>query len=318
MIYRRLFSLIIVLGLLWSVKPVQAQETSPDLALLAIELWPDYDQEGVLVLYTGTLAAEVVLPAAVTLPLPEGADVHAVARISSDNTMVDDIVFEVGASEVTLTTPDSRFRVEYYLPYEADGEEHSFAAAWTFPFNIASVTMDVQQPAAATNFTVTPAVPNVVTGQDGLTYHRSTGQPLDAGQTLSVVLRYTLPDNQLTQSLLQQNTNATTPETTTTTEPTSPPSTSSNLPLILAGIGGLIISGTLIWQGLKERSQLQQKKKELVRRQSPRSSPILSKKRVMPSPSATGEAAQFCHQCGRAAQPEDRFCRQCGTQLKGR
>lgn len=318
MIQRRLLYLIFVLSWLWSVIPVRAQETSPDLALLAIELWPDYDQEGVLVLYTGTLAAEAVLPAVVTLPLLEGADVHAVARISSDNTMVDDIVFEVGASEVTLTTPDSRFRVEYYLPYEADGEEHSFAAAWTFPFNIASVTIDAQQPAAATNFTITPTAPNVVTGQDGLTYHRSTAQPLEAGQVLSVEIRYTLPGNQLTQSLLQQNTGVTTPETTTTTELTATTPASSNLPLILAGIGGLIISGTLIWQGLKERSQQQQKKKELVRRQSPRSSPVLSKRRAAPTPPATGEAAQFCHQCGRAAQPEDRFCRQCGTQLKGR
>lgn len=318
MIYRRLFSLMIVLGLLWSVVPVQAQEASPELALLAIELWPDYDQEGVLVLYTGTLTAEAVLPAAVTLPLPEGADVHAVARISSDNTMIDDIAFEVSSAMLTLTTPDSRFRVEYYLPYEADGEERTFAAAWTFPFHIASATIDVQQPAAATNFTVTPAAPNVVTGQDGLTYHRSTARPLEAGQPLNVELRYTLPGNQLTQSLLQQNTSVVTPATATTTEPAVTAPASSNLPLILAGIGGLIISGTLIWQGLKERSQQQQKKKELVRRQSPRSSPVLSKRRAAPIPPATGEAAQFCHQCGRAAQPEDRFCRQCGTQLKGR
>lgn len=297
--------------------PVHAQETSPDLNLLAIELWPDYDREEVLVLYTGTLAPEVELPAVVTLPLPEGADVHAVARISADNTMVDDITFEVVATGVTLTTPDNRFRVEYYLPHEAEGEERTFAAAWTFPFNIANITIDVQQPAAATNFTVTPAAPNVVTGQDGLTYHRSTTRPLEAGQPLNIQLNYTLPGNQLTQSMLQQNNSVTTPETTTTTTPTVTPA-SSNLPLILAGIGGLIISGTLIWQGLRERSQQQQKKKELVRRHVPRSSPALSKRRAAPTAPTTGEAAQFCHQCGRAAQPEDRFCRQCGTQLKGR
>lgn len=314
---RRLLYLVLVWSFLWGVLPVQAQESSPDLELLAIELWPDYDDARVLVLFTGTLNAAAALPATLTLPLPPGADVHAVARISADNVMVDDIAFEVNEESVTLTTPDSRFRVEYYLPYEADGEERTFEATWTFPFGITSAVLDVQQPAAATDFTVSPAAPNIVTGADGLTYHRSPGRTVVAGQPLQVAINYSLPGGQLTQSLLQQNTPATESEPVVTTEPAASPTSSSNLPLILAGIGGLIISGTLIWQGLRERSQQQEKKKQGIRRTT-RPAHGAGPKRTAPSVPANGETAQFCHECGREAHAEDRFCRHCGTPLKGR
>ena len=104
--------------LLWfGLTPAQAQDSSPNLAKLDVELWPDYDQNAVLVLWTGTIDATAPLPATITLPLSSGADVHAVARISDDGQMIDDITFEVTEAEVTLTTPDRRFRIEYYLPY---------------------------------------------------------------------------------------------------------------------------------------------------------------------------------------------------------
>lgn len=298
--------------LIWfGFTPIQAQNSSPNLAKLDVELWPDYDQTAVLVLWTGTVDATTSLPATVTLPLPPGADVHAVARISDDGQMIDDITFEVTEAEVTLTTPDRRFRIEYYLPYEQDGNQHTFTIAWAFPMRIAEVVVGVQQPAAATDFSLNPTAQDTVTGQDGLTYHRLASVPLSANEPLSLSFTYDLPDEQLTVSTLQTGES----ETTQTTEPaTTETPTSSNLPLILAGIGGLIISGTLIWQGLRERTKAQ--KQPAGRRLPPRPNrPIITKTKP---PVAASGVVSFCHQCGREASADDRFCRQCGTAIKGR
>jgi len=293
--------------------PAQAQESSPDLATLAVELWPDYDRPTMLVLLTGSLAPSVTLPATVTIPLPPNADVHAVARISSDNRMVDDIVFSETGGAVTLTTPDSRFRVEYYLPYEQSGEARTFAVGWVFPFAIGSVTVNVQQPAAATDFTLSPTPQSVTTGQDGLTYHLLAPQTLPAGQSVQFELNYTLPGDVLTVETSAVNNTATVPPVNEP-EPNAPSTPSSNnLPLILAGVGGLIISATLIWQGLRERAAPKNRPAIHRRPLSARSAPA----RKQPPAAPAGEV-RFCHQCGREASPDDRFCRQCGTQLKGR
>lgn len=313
--YRQLLlSFLLCLTLFFSL-PAQAQESSPDLATLAIELWPDYDRPTVLVLLTGSLAPSVPLPAKVTIPLPANADIHAVARISTSNTLVDDIVFTETVGAVTLTTPDSRFRVEYYLPYEQTGEDRAFVVDWLFPFALGSVTVNVQQPAAAINFAVNPAPQSVTTGQDGLTYHLLAPQTLPAGQPVHFELSYTLPDNMLTVETESVDNTASAP---TMSEPESNTSTASsdssdNLPLILAGVGGLIISATLIWQGLRERATPKSQPSTRQRPPSARSAPA----RKQPPTTPAGEV-RFCHQCGREASLDDRFCRQCGTPLKGR
>ena len=310
--HRQLLLFFLLCLTLFLALPAQAQESSPDLATLAVELWPDYDRPTVLVLITGSLAPTVALPATVTIPLPANADVHAVARISTTNTLVDDIVFEESDGAVTLTTPDSRFRVEYYLPYEQSGEDRSFAADWVFPFAVASVTVNVQEPAAATNFAISPAPQSVTTGQDGLTYHLLAPQTLAAGQPLEFDLTYTLADNVLTVETATEGDTASAPPASEP-EQTTAASGNGNLPLILAGVGGLIISATLIWQGLRERSA--QKSRPVVRRRPTPARPGPAHKQTPETP--TGEA-RFCHQCGREASSDDRFCRQCGTLLKGR
>lgn len=322
----RLFFLLFISGWwLWGNSPTQALNISPaaqstiiSLDTLAVELWPDYDDPTMLLLFTGSLPATMSLPASVSLPLPEGAVIHAVARITDDNVMIDDIAYTTANGMITLETPDRGFRVEYYLPYTVAGFERTFALGLAFPFAINTMSVAVQQPAAATSFTLSPTPQTNLVGQDGLTYYRLADQPLAAGQTLNLSVRYTLPGNQLTVNAAAANTP---PSATSPTQ-----NSSTNLPLILAGIGGLILSGTLIWQGLKERKAANTHKKPPVRsRPMPKQNRPARTKRATPQaePAPTpptlpiGEI-RFCHQCGREAQPEDRFCRQCGTQLKGR
>ena len=54
-----------------------AQTTSPAFSEFVVELWPEYDQPTVLVIYRANLSDDVPLPATVTFRLPEHVeDVH--------------------------------------------------------------------------------------------------------------------------------------------------------------------------------------------------------------------------------------------------
>ena len=114
--------ILLFIFLLMPMATCFAQNPVHGIDSLDIEIWPDYDKTSVLVLLTGTLPGDTRFPASVTLPLPEAAQLNAVARIDSkDGNMKDDIISSTDPpGTLTFTTPDLRFRVEYYLPYTAN------------------------------------------------------------------------------------------------------------------------------------------------------------------------------------------------------
>ncbi|MFN2223112.1 MAG: hypothetical protein ACK2UH_11195, partial [Candidatus Promineifilaceae bacterium] len=100
------FALLAIFGL-FLVPGAQAQSPVNELAILEIELWPDFDQPELLVLLTGTLADDVPTPARVTLPLPEEASVNAVAHVnvgSGDLENVSDVDSDT-PGQLAFTTP---------------------------------------------------------------------------------------------------------------------------------------------------------------------------------------------------------------------
>ncbi len=109
-----------------------AQNAVPVIDSLDLEIWPDYDKASVLVLLTGTLPGDTRFPASVTLPLPEAAQLNAVARFDrKDGNMKDDIFWSTDSpGTLTFITPDLRFRVEYYLPYTVNKTQRSFDYSW--------------------------------------------------------------------------------------------------------------------------------------------------------------------------------------------
>jgi hypothetical protein len=284
----------VLLVLLLKAFPLIAQSQSPATAVesLAIEFWPDYDRPSVLVLLTGTLPADASLPATVTLPLPEGAELNAVARISSENVMSDDIEFTTDSGQLTFTTPDGRFRVEYYLPYAADGTQRAFTYTWQASIPVMQLEVTIQEPAAASLLIIEPPAATSSSGFNGLTYHRLPVQSVPAGQPYAVRVDYTLTSSQLS---IEQAPAAAIVEGTETTGSAA----TVNWPLIAAAVGGVLIVMALTWQiASSGRAEARRRKARPVRprKQSP---------------------ARFCYECGQSLQPGDSFCRQCGTAIKG-
>jgi len=288
---------------------IQAQGNNvTTIQSLTVDLWPDYDQESVLVLITGVLTADTTLPATVTVPLPENASINAVARISSENAMIDDIQTTQTANSVTLTTPDTRFRVEYYMPYAATGNDRAFTFTWGADISVEQFDVSVQQPAGAGTMNVAPEAEQLTVGSiDNLTYHVLPTAAVAAGDLYEVAVDYTMNIPQLSVELAAPQQEAA-PVTAV-----SPPeaSTNSNLPLILGIAGGVLIAGVLGWA-------LANNQKTTARPKKPRPNKTASQPRKpKPVQTTTTKPAKFCHDCGAGLHAGDKFCRACGTAVKG-
>jgi hypothetical protein len=307
LIGRGLLVLLFLVG--GRVTNVRAQTAVTTIDSLAVDIWPDYDRAAVLVLLTGFLPADTPLPATITIPLPDDADLNAVARITAEGNLFDDIAFDESiGGQVTLTTPDPRFRIEYYMPYTLEGNERSFSFEWESDLAVGEILVSVQQPVATDDLTTEPAAFSVTPRQDGFQYHNLSPVEVPAGESFTLTVTYSRAVSQLSAELLQP---AETTETTTANQPEPPTGTSLNWQTVLIASGGVAVLAVGAWMLFGER---------LVAAKS-RPAPVSTrpKKRERERESAVSETptfVQFCHHCGQKTAPADRFCRSCGTRLK--
>jgi ribosomal protein L32 len=261
----------------------------------------------VLVLLTGSLPPEVVPPVEVAVPLPDGATVNAVARIDATDSMLADLEPEIGTDFVTFTLPDQRFRVEYYFPYEQDGLEHSFTFDWLAPaLSVRNLSLAVQQPALAVDLETDPDAEAVTQGSDQLDYHNLTDAAVRAGEPYVVDVTYTMSEERLTMSTAEDLSDA---EEAVPAEVGETTGLELDWPVVLGVVGGLLILLALGWQLFSDRlagpGGAPRKPRPARARQQK------SANRRQPQ-----GKARFCHNCGERVRPGDRFCRECGTQLK--
>jgi hypothetical protein len=262
---------------------------------LDIEIWPDYDRASVLVLLTGTLPKDTRLPASVTIPLPEGAQLNAVARIDSkDGSMVDDIFTSNDAPDtLTFVTPDPRFRVEYYLPYTASNNQRSFDYTWLAAVSINNLQLRVQRPLSAGTLVTEPAAENITRNGDGFDYHSFPPRAVPAGQSVTLHVDYKMNTAQLSATQLTRSNAG-----LQNAEVAAAPGTNSGFKWALVAIiaGGLLIFGALIWQVASRRhaANIQKSGGSQVKKNS---------------------QAKFCRNCGAAIDNGDKFCTGCGSEL---
>lgn len=306
------FCLITIL--LAPIHLVSAQSDEPRLSDLAVELWPDYDRPAMLVLLTATLPEGTTLPAGVTIPLPTGAEVHAVASFNETGALMSDVDYTIEGDRLSLTTPSNRFRVEYYAPYAADGNEHSYTFNWVSDLIVDQATVVVQQPLAATDMRLTPAAASAVDRGDGQRYHTLAARSIDPGEPFTVEVAYTVDTPALsapTQAPIEA-TEALTPAAGSATGIGFDPI------WLLVGAGALALAGGAWYVGHRQgRAATRSRKPQPSRPEKKASSAGKPPTSKSTSAKPTAGTARYCHNCGRQAQAEDTFCRNCGEQLKG-
>ena len=296
--FHRWLLLPLLMILLLVPAPASAQEGIPfDRAI--VQLWPEYDQPSMLVLLNVQLPSTVPLPSQVTFLLPGSVDRPYVVAVGQTAQTVTDqgIEYEVQKNsewlEVTVTANGPAILIEYYDPGLVIQEEsRSFTYVWPGNHAVDVFSVSMRVPVDTIGVTTDPEMSEVTSPNSQQTFLEWGTSNLQEGEQVPVQLTYIKKSDRL--SIADQPL-----ETGTVDEDTQGRISLSNyLPWILGGLGILLIvvGGLYFWQASKGKL-------------GPR-----RRHRVRDEESNVGEV--YCHQCGKRAQPADRFCRTCGTRLR--
>ncbi len=303
-------ALAVLLGAGW--RPARAQG-DVRFNTLEVDLWPEYDRErAVLVIYRIELAPDVPRSGQITLRLPvEAGNPSAVAEAQTATDTLFNVQYSTRQDDhwiyVTFSPTMPHVRLEYYDPrLTVDGDRRSFSYQWPGDYPVDGLVVEVQQPRTATQMEITPSLgepqenPN-----DGLGYYMASFAGLDAGEAFTLQVAYRKSDDALSVSNVPVV--AEPPEAASS----APTSVVDVLPWALGGIGVLLILAGAVWYWRTSRMDAVEQPRKRRRRPAGR-----QKAQERKSGGVPPGVAVYCHQCGKRADPGDRFCRSCGTRLR--
>jgi hypothetical protein len=338
---RRIYWFLAVAAILslFIAQNVLAQTTGIKFSTMLVEVWPEYDRAEVLVIVRGELAADVEPPVLLTFTLPGHIDeMHAVA-IDQNGSLVDanpdsmQIVHEGNFTKLTFASTSRRMQFEYYDPVilTKSGQSRDLDFEFTAPYEIDALTVEVQEPAEATGFSLSPAPSSSFTGNNGLQFNiiELTGVTADALITA--------------QASYQRNTDALSVESLTQAPANIEPAAgnlsapvggetgsssffgSNSIGYILLGAGIILLLGTGgYWWWTNTRLNTQpvparrapaskaNRRTKQTRRQETGSQPKSAPSRPLVSEQSDG----FCYKCGTPLRRDSNFCHQCGAERR--
>jgi hypothetical protein len=267
---------------------------------LKISIWPEYDQPTVLVMLDGTLADDTNLPREVSVLIPSSASLLVTTFENQDGTLAAEQQSKSanqgdGYSRVTYTLKTPKYHVEYYDNLLRGSPDKVMDFAFKAVALIDQVTVEIQQPLKASNFSVNLPSPSM-RDDNGFKLYSSPFANVAGGQTLTAQVKYTKtdPNPSVVPAVAPASVPSTTPAATA-------PSMWSNVFLIVALVLLALVAvlGFII---------LQQRARRPVS--------VMAGSRSGSRKQARRQAAArraFCTECGSALGPEDDFCPKCGA-----
>ena len=296
----RKFVLLVFLVSLMVFPNIAQAQNNVQISEMTVQFWPEYDSPDMLVMYSFVLSADTPLPAEVKIRIPANANLNAVAKTDTDslvNTPYDAPVKEGDSVVITIPVDDlANYRVEYYVPIEKNGSTRSYDFVWESDQAINSLYVQFQQPPTSSSFTSSPMLPESSPASGGIVYHALDMGDLAAGSEVKLSLSYEKDNDDLTVSSMPIEVGGgSLPET----NESSSFSSADTLPIVLVGLGILLIVGGLVYFFMSGRSN---NEKEPRKRHTPRA--------------ASDGGNIYCHECGSRASSGDKFCRSCGVKLR--
>jgi len=270
----------------------------PRLASLQIEIWPEFDRPAAaLVILKGEIAANVPLPAAVSLRIAAASG--GPTAVASSATMGGDLANlkydrKDAGDFITLRfeAPARVFHIEFYDPLVTTAAGRNYTYAWTGDLAADRLNVVVQEPATASDFSVLPSLDASAEGQDGLRYRSAELGAFPAGKRLDVKVRYTKTDPRTSAEIVKPRSQESTPLPSAQfkTGPfDNPGPTKAELAIWL--VGSVAALGLGIWAAMMW---------------------WYGRKGVPESPPG---GARFCRKCGAPSASGDRFCSKCGAKV---
>ena len=286
------FAIMPLLALAAAPPVRDAVQDKPLFASLQIDIWPEFDRRGAaLVILKGELAANLALPASVSLRIPAtSGGPAAVAFTTAPGAELFNLAHDRthGNDFITLRfdAPQRFFHVEFYDPLVAVAPDRTYTYVWPGGPSMERLSVRLQEPAASSNISVQPDLGAGVAGPDGLLYRSMELGPREAGKPLAIKIRYTKTDSRTSAEILGAKVTGATPPATM--------GSAERIPrwlLILAiavGLGIAAGAAALVWRqrGKTSAGQL--------------------------------AGAGFCPKCGAKLGSGARFCSTCGTPVRNK
>lgn len=297
---RRYLLAIVLVALAAAVIPAAAQQAIT-LETVQVQFWPEYDLAEMLVIIDIVLPEDVELPVDVSVIIPAAAgEPNAVAVNLNDNLVTTAYTREVVGdwAEIVITADSSVVHVEYYDPsLDVSSSTRTFSYSWMGRYAVDQMIVIALEPVGASSMTFSQDMGAAQTGSDGINYFSRDFGALESGEQFDFSISYQKSNNTLTVDALSAESAADT---------ASAFSTQPWWMWLLVGLGAvLIVMGA--WFFINDASKNGAKGK----------SKYAQKHRAASRPSkAGGKPARFCHNCGSATQPGDKFCRECGQKLR--
>jgi hypothetical protein len=284
--------------------PAAAQEPDKVIGDATLQLWPEYDDPGLLVIYSGEFTGTLQFPQEVAFSMPKDArGIQATSREADGRLMTQE--WQILDGKLVYSLPGPGFHIEYYLDRPPSGDQREITYDFETPYAIDSLNVRAQNPARATEFSLTPPPDASIIGDDGLTYSLINKTGLKPGDKIEFGVRYKKSDQGVTRppSAAAQITPAAQPGAAQGTASES--SLTSWLPYLLIGIGVVALAGAGLYWFLRVRvTGTSEPAGSAPRSQRPAPPPVSDER---------GEERTFCTKCGRQFGAEDRFCAQCGA-----
>jgi hypothetical protein len=293
---RKCWAVLLFIGLVALPFSVGAQ-AAIKLAKIQVQLWPEYDQPSMLIIYDFTVPDSTSLPVSVSIRMPKNANLVAVASQGLDGNLVNsDYAGPTtdGDWQVVVVKVETQatYHLEYYQPITKSGVARQFNYRWPGDYAVDDFNLIVRIPVDTTNITSDPLLTSSQS-TDQTSYLLKDFGALGTGQPVTLDINYTRTSDTLA---VQQ-----------TIKPSQPlgPNTegrvmlSNYLPYFLGGIGMIMILAGMIffWQSSRGR------RSQSIKRQSG-------------GVEGAANSDIYCHQCGTRAHSGDRFCRVCGSKLR--
>ncbi len=291
----------------WPQPPAAAKlgaQEAPRLASLEIAVWPEFDRRAqALIILRARLAEDVPLPATLALHIPTSSGgPFAVASAPSQTDPLLTLDYGLAAAQdsllLTISTPNPYFQIEFYEPLSIDTSSRSVTYVWPGDVAADAVTLEVQEPAGATEITTEPEMGEGTAGLDQLVYRSAEVGELEPGGTLTVSVSYVKTDLRTSLEVIS-------PDGAGTVALTE--ESDDGFPLwaiLLIAVAAVALAAAALgyWRWQSQPAG--------VRPRRPGSG---APRRREDAPPAT-----FCPQCGERLHPGHRFCPACGAAARGK
>ena len=293
---RRWLIILFLAGAFAIPYPVRPQNAIK-LSSLQVQLWPEYDQPSMLVIYDFKLPDGIKLPVNISMSLPKDGHLIAVASQSKDGSYLntDFVGPSIGENWQTVTVQiqtQATYHLEYYEPISRSGQQREFTYLWPGDYAADDFGISVRIPVDTVNIIADPDMKSSKNA-DGTDYLAKDFGALGAGQQFPLHISYTKTSDTL--DVAQGNIQPSEPLSSTTPGRVM---LSNYFPYIALVLGIILVAGGSIyfWQSSRDRQ------------------PVARQRNTAGGNQAKSDI--YCHQCGTRAQLGDRFCRVCGTRLR--